>query len=185
MRGGTWWCFTRHARLSEAAKRFEITNLKATNATGGSDPAAVKKDTSDGFDPDDDPQGVGLDNARRPARRRRFTPKPASQMTAPGKVSARIAPSCHGAKSAGHGRPVAEGEEFRLRKSRLCSISDVFTIVSQNMPATNPGSLEHDDYVQIMAYLLQENGYPAGSTALTFASGATQFESAAPIYHGK
>lgn len=36
------------------------------------------------------------------------------------------------------------------------------------MPATQPGSLPKDDYVEIMAFLLQENGYPAGSTALTF-----------------
>ena len=36
------------------------------------------------------------------------------------------------------------------------------------MPATAPGSLAHDDYVQIMAFLLQKNGYPAGSAELNF-----------------
>lgn len=36
------------------------------------------------------------------------------------------------------------------------------------MPATGPGSLPHDDYVEIMAFLLQRNGYPAGSEVLTF-----------------
>ena len=36
------------------------------------------------------------------------------------------------------------------------------------MPASNPGSLQHDDYVQIMAFLLQQNGYPAGAKELTF-----------------
>ncbi len=33
---------------------------------------------------------------------------------------------------------------------------------------TRTSSLTHKDYVEIMAFLLQQNGYPAGSTALTF-----------------
>jgi hypothetical protein len=50
------------------------------------------------------------------------------------------------------------------------------------MPATQPGSLEHDDYVQIMAFLLQQNGYPAGSRALAFDS--AQNSSVPLLYHG-
>ncbi len=89
---------------------------------------------------------------------------------------------CHGAKLQGLSGPSLKGPNFASEKADF-SVSDVFTIVSQNMPATNPGSLEHDDYVQIMAYLLQENGYPAGTTALTF-DGASQ--SKVPLrYHGK
>ena len=89
---------------------------------------------------------------------------------------------CHGAKLQGISGPSLKGPNFASEKANF-SVSDVFTIVSQNMPATNPGSLEHDDYVQIMAYLLQENGYPAGTTALTF-DGASQ--SKVPLrYQGK
>jgi mono/diheme cytochrome c family protein len=89
---------------------------------------------------------------------------------------------CHGAKLQGLSGPSLKGPNFASDKADF-SVSDVFTIVSQNMPATNPGSLEHDDYVQIMAYLLQQNGYPAGTTALTF-DGASQ--SKVPLrYHGK
>jgi len=88
---------------------------------------------------------------------------------------------CHGAKLQGISGPSLKGPNFASDKANF-SVSDVFTIVSQNMPATNPGSLEHDDYVEIMAYLLQQNGYPAGSTALTF-DGASQ--SKVPLrYHG-
>ncbi len=36
------------------------------------------------------------------------------------------------------------------------------------MSHTRTSSLTHKDYVEIMAFLLQQNGYPAGSTALTF-----------------
>jgi mono/diheme cytochrome c family protein len=88
---------------------------------------------------------------------------------------------CHGAKLQGISGPSLKGPNFASDKADF-SVSDVFTIVSQNMPAANPGSLEHDDYVNIMAYLLQQNGYPAGSTALTF-DGASQ--SKVPLrYHG-
>jgi mono/diheme cytochrome c family protein len=88
---------------------------------------------------------------------------------------------CHGAKLQGISGPSLKGPNFASEKADF-SVSDVFTIVSQNMPATNPGSLEHDDYVDIMAYILQQNGYPAGSTALTF-DGASQ--SKVPLrYHG-
>ena len=89
---------------------------------------------------------------------------------------------CHGAKLQGLSGPSLKGPNFASEKADF-SVSDVFTIVAQNMPATNPGSLEHDDYVDIMAYLLQQNGYPAGATALTF-DGASQ--SKVPLrYHGK
>jgi hypothetical protein len=36
------------------------------------------------------------------------------------------------------------------------------------MPAATPGSLPDDLYVEIMAFILQQNGYPAGSTELTY-----------------
>jgi hypothetical protein len=41
------------------------------------------------------------------------------------------------------------------------------------MPAGAPGSLTHDQYTAIMAYILQKNGYPAGSTALDFTATQT------------
>jgi len=36
------------------------------------------------------------------------------------------------------------------------------------MPAPAPGTLPHDDYVNVMAFLLQQNGYPAGAQPLSF-----------------
>lgn len=74
---------------------------------------------------------------------------------------------CHGPTLAGRAGPALKGPTFASPTAGF-SVSDIFVILSQNMPATNPGSLEQDDYVQIMAYLLQQNGYPAGTTALTF-----------------
>ena len=36
------------------------------------------------------------------------------------------------------------------------------------MPAMAPGSLPKETYVEIMAYLLQQNGYPDGKKPLNF-----------------
>jgi mono/diheme cytochrome c family protein len=80
--------------------------------------------------------------------------------------------SCHGPTLAGRAGPALKGPNFANAKSGF-SVSDIFNIVAQNMPASNPGSLEPDDYVQIMAYLLQQNGYPAGTTALDFNGAST------------
>jgi mono/diheme cytochrome c family protein len=86
---------------------------------------------------------------------------------------------CHGDKLEGMSGPALRGKLFA--KSGF-SVGDIMTFMSVNMPATQPGSLSHDDYVQIMAYVLQQNGFPAGTTALTFDGGAA---SKVPLlYHG-
>jgi mono/diheme cytochrome c family protein len=79
---------------------------------------------------------------------------------------------CHGPKLTGRAGPALKGPNFANAKSAF-SVSDIFNIVAQNMPASNPGSLDQGDYVQIMAYLLQQNGYPAGSKALDFNGAST------------
>ncbi len=74
---------------------------------------------------------------------------------------------CHGPTLQGRSGPALTGPNFASAKADF-HVSDVFGIVANNMPATAPGTLAHDDYVEIMAFLLQQNGYPAGSRALTF-----------------
>jgi len=76
---------------------------------------------------------------------------------------------CHGPTLEGRAGPALKGPTFATPQAHF-SVGDVFTIVSQNMPASAPGTLQHDDYVSIMSFLLQQNGYPAGDTALTFDS---------------
>jgi polar amino acid transport system substrate-binding protein len=74
---------------------------------------------------------------------------------------------CHGPTLEGRAGPALKGPNFASPDAKF-HVGDIFTIVSQNMPASEPGTLAHDDYVQIMAFLLQQNGYPAGTTPLTF-----------------
>lgn len=74
---------------------------------------------------------------------------------------------CHGEDLGGDAGPALKGRHFAPATSDY-HVGDIFTIVTHNMPATQPGSLPHDDYVEIMAFLLQQNGYPAGGQALTY-----------------
>jgi polar amino acid transport system substrate-binding protein len=79
---------------------------------------------------------------------------------------------CHGADLSGISGPALVGPTFASVKAAF-TVGNIFLIVSQNMPATQPGSLAHEDYVEIMSFLLKKNGYPAGTTELTY-DGATQ-----------
>lgn len=46
------------------------------------------------------------------------------------------------------------------------TVSSLYDYMVENMPYDAPGGLEERQYVDIIAFLLQENGYPAGSTEL-------------------
>jgi mono/diheme cytochrome c family protein len=74
---------------------------------------------------------------------------------------------CHGPKLEGRAGPALKGPTFASPQAHF-SVGDVFKIVSLNMPAPAPGTLPHDDYVNVMAFLLQQNGYPAGAQPLSF-----------------
>lgn len=74
---------------------------------------------------------------------------------------------CHGDTLAGRAGPALKGKHFANPAANF-HVGDIFTIVSQNMPATQPASLDPQVYADIMAFLLQQNGYPAGDTPLTF-----------------
>jgi mono/diheme cytochrome c family protein len=88
---------------------------------------------------------------------------------------------CHGDHLEGMSGPALTGKLFASDKANL-SVGDILTFIAVNMPATQPGSLAPDDYVQVMSYILQQNGYPAGNAALSFDAGKA---SKVPLrYHG-
>ena len=39
-------------------------------------------------------------------------------------------------------------------------------VIANTMPQTDPGSLKPEDYNAVTAYILQQNGYPAGTAPL-------------------
>jgi S-disulfanyl-L-cysteine oxidoreductase SoxD len=56
--------------------------------------------------------------------------------------------------------PLAGSEFMHQWEDR--SLDDLFSQVSTTMPLDSPGSLSADAYVDILAFLLQFNGFPAG-----------------------
>lgn len=47
------------------------------------------------------------------------------------------------------------------------SVGQIYSYIAENMPDDGPGSLDEDEYVAAMAYILKLNGYPAGAEELT------------------
>jgi mono/diheme cytochrome c family protein/ABC-type amino acid transport substrate-binding protein len=93
---------------------------------------------------------------------------------------------CHGpnmeGQSGGFPGPALKGADF-ADPSYDFHVNEIFNFVAKQMPSATPGSLPHEAYVQIMAYLLQQNGYPAGSRELVYEQAE---KSRVPIrYYGK
>ena len=77
--------------------------------------------------------------------------------------------SCHQADLSG-GVLVGDDEAPSLRNvDRLAARKDLnalFTYVKNGMPADNPSSLTDATYIDIVAYILQQNAFPAGRSEL-------------------
>ena len=61
--------------------------------------------------------------------------------------------------------PALAGSEFRQRWADQ-SVGDIFTTMRTTMPPSAPASLSREAYVDVLAYVLKANEYPAGSTEL-------------------
>lgn len=90
----------------------------------------------------------------------------AAQAAAGGKLYAADCSACHGADMRGPAGPALIGDAFTAQWTGEAA-SDPETMMSKNMPLNAPGSLAPADYLAIMAYILQQNKYPAGSEPLT------------------
>ncbi len=66
--------------------------------------------------------------------------------------------NCHSAKQ-------YTGDDFKVAwVSR--SAYDIFNTIASEMPEDDPGILARQDYIDIVAYLFQLNGYPVGTSEL-------------------
>jgi mono/diheme cytochrome c family protein len=59
-----------------------------------------------------------------------------------------------------------KGSEF-VEHWREAPLSFLYGFVHTNMPGNKPGTLSEETYLDVVSYLLRENGYPAGSSELT------------------
>ena len=80
---------------------------------------------------------------------------------------AQCATACHQPNLVGSGpAPDLAGADFLARWEEL-SLADLHKKIRTTMPMIKPGSLPPEDYLAVLAYLLEANGFPAGASALT------------------
>jgi polar amino acid transport system substrate-binding protein len=89
--------------------------------------------------------------------------------------------ACHGKALTGGGAPALTGTQFFTREMNN-KIGDVFRYMVHEMPAGQPGSLTHEQYADLMSFILQTNGFPAGDSPLSYDAA---LESGEIIYFAK
>lgn len=74
--------------------------------------------------------------------------------------------SCHGKSLDGSGQvPPLAGADFKNNWNGQ-TLDDLLEKMQTSMPADKPGTLSRDQNADILAFLLLQNGFPAGHTAL-------------------
>ncbi len=91
-----------------------------------------------------------------------------AQATAGKDVYDKVCALCHGDHLQGGTGPALAGDQF-LSVSQFQKVDAGFfyRFMSTHMPLNAPGSLSKSQYLDVLAYLLEVNGYPSGSHELT------------------
>jgi mono/diheme cytochrome c family protein len=87
--------------------------------------------------------------------------------------------SCHGddmTGGVGGGPPLTGDYFFGLWGEQ--SLSSVYSFIKSTMPEDNPGSLSNSQVTELLAYILQFNGFPAGDAKM--AVGAEEVQGTLP-----
>ncbi len=88
----------------------------------------------------------------------------AAQADAGQQVFVTVCAGCHGLTLGGGVGPALVGPAFRTVWTNAAML---LSYVSQNMPLSAPGSLNADQYRQVVAYLLRQNGIAPEEEPLT------------------
>jgi PQQ-dependent dehydrogenase (methanol/ethanol family) len=97
-----------------------------------------------------------------------------AQVTAGANLYAVHCAQCHGASLQGESGPALTGTNFRTSINSVYPTgAALYRFISTQMPLNAPGSLSQPAYLQLTAYILSKNGFPAGNTPLTAANAAT------------
>lgn len=90
---------------------------------------------------------------------------------------------CHSASLQGNNESPPLVGQF-MPDWRGSPLSDLYDFIGTTMPLDRPGSLNASAYADIVAYLLQANGFPGGQKELLPADlRAIQFEIIEPEFH--
>ena len=89
-----------------------------------------------------------------------------AQAAGGGTVYAAQCQQCHGVNLQGQSAPGLVGAAFTKYVGKSGTAATLFDFISRQMPADKPGSLTQQQYLDVTAFLLARNGYPAGNVAL-------------------
>jgi PQQ-dependent dehydrogenase (methanol/ethanol family) len=82
--------------------------------------------------------------------------------------------ACHSQNLSGGAGPALVGPSFTASlKANYKTAAALYGFISKQMPLSAPGSLSTANYLAVTAYIIQKNGFAAGSAPLTKASAAT------------
>ena len=77
--------------------------------------------------------------------------------------------ACHGDDLRGKIGPALVGPSLGSASDHT-TVSIMFNVIAFEMPADEPASLTRQNYADVMAYILQRNGYPADAHPLSYAA---------------
>ena len=80
--------------------------------------------------------------------------------------------ACHGEDLRGKIGPALIGPSLGSAGDHT-TISIMFNVIAFEMPAGDPASLTRPNYVDVMAYILERNGYPADAHPLNYSAAET------------
>jgi S-disulfanyl-L-cysteine oxidoreductase SoxD len=75
--------------------------------------------------------------------------------------------ACHREDLIGDGVTPSLADEGFIEHWDMETVEDLFKRIKTTMPADGPGSLADADYLDVVAFLLKENGFPSGPSELS------------------
>jgi mono/diheme cytochrome c family protein len=91
----------------------------------------------------------------------------ADQATQGAAVYSQSCAACHGPQLEGVAAPALKGSAFgEMATAQSLTVDSLLDVIVNTMPQSDPGSLKPEDNAAVTAYILQQNGYPAGTTPL-------------------
>ncbi len=82
-------------------------------------------------------------------------------------VFAEVCSKCHGSSLEGDAAPALSGPEFRAAWSDgRTTVDDLHYIITSSMPPRGMARLTDEQYVDVLAFILRENGVPSGGDPL-------------------
>jgi mono/diheme cytochrome c family protein len=90
-----------------------------------------------------------------------------AQANAGAAVYAQSCAACHGSQLEGVAAPALKGPAFGdMANAQSLTADALLDVISNTMPQSDPGSLKPEEFAAVTAYILQQNGYPAGTAPL-------------------